>query len=106
IPLLGAPPNSVFLRLRRNKSSVELERLDFMEINIDKLLPNQLLTSELFGFDEIVSVQNPNRKNVFTGDTFNEVQEFEELKKKNELRDPDNKEFLEKLKSKFREKNQ
>jgi predicted ATP-binding protein involved in virulence len=48
IPLLGAPENSVFFKTTRNIHGVTVHKVD---IDLSNLLPNHLLTSELFDMD-------------------------------------------------------
>ncbi len=58
IPLLGAPKESVFLKVNRtSEHGITIEQLD---IDVKNLLPNILFTSDLFGMDavDIRSVQN------------------------------------------------
>jgi len=52
IPFLGAPKESVFLKVTRNKKEgVKLTRVD---IDIQNLLPNAILTSPLFDFEQLI----------------------------------------------------
>ncbi|MEP4091776.1 AAA family ATPase [Reichenbachiella sp.] len=104
IPLLGAPSNSALFRINRMNTDNVIERLDYIESNIGKLMPNHILTSDLFDFQSLTSIQNKDRLDVFTGDTMSEFVEFEKLKDENDILDPDNRAFIEKLKSKFSEK--
>jgi predicted ATP-binding protein involved in virulence len=55
IPLLGAPENSIFLKTTRDIHGIIVHKID---IDLSNLLPNHLLTSELFDMDlnEITSV--------------------------------------------------
>lgn len=103
IPLLGANLNSAFFRVLKKNNQVSIDRLDFIEKYIGELLPNQLLTSELFGLDSLTSIRNKEKINVFTGSTITEVYESIYLKDKKILMNPDNNSFLEKLKSRLRE---
>jgi energy-coupling factor transporter ATP-binding protein EcfA2 len=104
IPLLGANYESNFFKVKRVQNKVRIENLEFIEKYIGELLPNQLLTSDLFGLDSLTSVRNKDKVNVYTGSTITEVYETIELKEKNILRDPDNSTFLEKLKARLNEK--
>jgi predicted ATPase len=55
IPFLGAPKESVFLKVTRNKKEgVKLTRVD---IDIQNLLPNAILTSPLFDFEQLIPLQ-------------------------------------------------
>jgi len=73
IPFLGAPKNSVFLKVRRTKEKgVEIEQLD---LNIKNLLPNVLLTSSLFDMDSVKQINNENRNEIRTEDSFSAMKE-------------------------------
>jgi predicted ATPase len=54
VPLLGAPMNSHFFKVERN-SEKGVELTDLTEIGIYKLLPNAILTSDLFGMHRLFS---------------------------------------------------
>lgn len=54
IPLLAAPPDSVFLKVNRCESTgITIERLEQLEKQLPDLLPNTILTSPAFGFQEM-----------------------------------------------------
>lgn len=55
IPLLGAPDNSVFIKVERQNSVIKTERLED-KIPIKKLLPNALLGSPLFDLDDYAPI--------------------------------------------------
>ncbi|SEO20157.1 AAA domain-containing protein [Flavobacterium sp. CF108] len=78
IPLLAAESTSIILRVNRSrKTGVTVERLD-EEIDFPTLLPNSLLTSPIFGFQNIF----PENKE---SDKFLRVEEtYAELKKNDE----------------------
>jgi len=57
IPLLGAPKNSIFFVVERDRQKSITTIRDY-EIDISNLQPNTLLTSPLFGMESIRSVQN------------------------------------------------
>lgn len=103
IPLLGANHESKFFRVKRSQNKVSIENLEFIEKYIGELLPNQLLTSELFGLDSLTSVRNKDRANVYTGSTITEVVETIDLITSKILKNPDNSFFLEKLKARLNE---
>ena len=83
IPLLGAPLNSHFFKVERN-SETGVELTDLTEIGIDKLLPNAILTSDLFGMNELF-VRDYSNENIRTEDSMRKIQfndsVKEELKK-------------------------
>lgn len=80
IPLLGAPGNSVFLKVTRNKKDgIRVERVD---IKIQNLLPNSLLTSDIFDMEEITQVNNKSLDKVRTEDFYKEIIQSDQIRKK------------------------
>lgn len=80
IPFLGAPPNSVFLKVTRDrKKGIQVEKLD---IDIKNLLPNTILTSAIFDMDNITQRNNEDVPEVRTEDNFKEVLENDEVREK------------------------
>jgi predicted ATP-binding protein involved in virulence len=75
IPLLGAPPESVILRLFRSKDDGDicLERVE-AKIDLWNTNPNILLTSPAFGFKEIFSEQYDFQSQINTQDTYDDLQ--------------------------------
>lgn len=72
IPLLGAPLTSHFFKVERNfESGVEL--IDLTEIGIFRLLPNAILTSDLFGMNNLFSREYA-PENIRTEDSFEKMQ--------------------------------
>ncbi|MEZ4959046.1 MAG: AAA family ATPase [Saprospiraceae bacterium] len=70
IPILGAPEGSVFLTVRRNKE----EGITVHRINLDvsDLTPNLILTSPIFGFDNIFAETFHESQRIRTEDTLAE----------------------------------
>lgn len=80
IPFLGAPKNSVFLKVNRTvEEGITVEKLD---INIEDLTPNLILSSEIFGFTEIFPVTHDPEKRIRTEDTMEEVAATDLLEKR------------------------
>jgi len=79
IPLLGAPKDSIVLKLQRNeKQQIEIVRVD-KDPDFWKLLPNALLSSKIFDMEEIL----PEGKSEFsTLDDANEVAFNEQVRKR------------------------
>ncbi len=72
IPLLGAPKNSVFLKVvRTQKEGIRVENLD--NIAISNLTPNTILTSPIFDFEEISSQINASIGDLRSEDDYQEV---------------------------------
>lgn len=80
IPFLGAPKNSVFIKVNRSKEEgITAERLD---IDVTNLTPNLILTSPIFGMDFITSVNMEKVEKVETEDTYKKLQENRELRER------------------------
>lgn len=75
IPLLGIPTGSVILTVRRNtEEGITAERLDD-SVDISTLLPNAILTSPIFGFDEMVAESHDSTQFIRTEDSYKEIEE-------------------------------
>ena len=70
IPLLGAPKESLFYVVKRAAEQGVL--VDLLDMDISDLLPNTILSSPIFGFDEIISNEH-NSENLLR--TENDYQE-------------------------------
>jgi predicted ATP-binding protein involved in virulence len=93
IPFLGAPKNSVFLKMTRNKTTgIQLERVD---IEIENLLPNSLLTSPIFDLEgeEIIQENNRNINDVRVEDTYDEIESVDKIKARLEAFEKSDKTF-------------
>ncbi len=78
IPILGAPENSAFWRVNRTpERGIFVE--DMGKINVQELTPNLLLTSPLFGFEEILPEMYRKTKKVRTEDSYQDVQSNDEI---------------------------
>ncbi|MNV07512.1 recombination protein F [compost metagenome] len=70
VPLLGAPEDSIFIKMDKDdNNNITAEILD---IDVKNLLPNTLLTSPIFGFQDIIPVEN-SLKELETSDLYNEA---------------------------------
>jgi predicted ATPase len=77
IPLLGAPHNSVILKVKRNeKDGVDVERV---AIDLKYLTPNILLTSGVFDMEDFVSVQNDDLSKTRTENSAAAMQQNDEV---------------------------
>jgi predicted ATP-binding protein involved in virulence len=75
IPLLAAEKNSIIIKVSRSKEEgVTIERLDEI-IDFPTLLPNTILTSPIFGFQEIFSESKDNDSFIRVETTYGEVLE-------------------------------
>lgn len=80
IPLLGMPKETVIIKVNRTKEEgITAEKLD---IDFADLLPNAILSSPIFGFQEIIPDANNSSKNIRTEDDYSEVLFNEQLEKK------------------------
>ncbi len=80
ITFLGAPKGSVFLNVTR--SDADGTRVERRDIDVRNLLPNQILTSPIFGMENIKSVQNNRFESIRTEDTFQEVLKRDEVRER------------------------
>ncbi|GGD51337.1 hypothetical protein GCM10011514_14460 [Emticicia aquatilis] len=77
IPLLGAPRESVFLKVNRNEEQgITVERID---IDIAGLNPNLILTSPVFGFNDIFSNNQDKKTVIRKEDVYNDVLFYKKL---------------------------
>ncbi|WP_190809548.1 AAA family ATPase [Flagellimonas sp. S3867] len=82
IPLLGAPKNSVVLRVDRNvQSGISITRVDD-KIYLEELLPNTILTSPIFGMENITNDFREQGSMVRTESTYDELKFSDQLKGK------------------------
>jgi len=80
IPFLGAPENSVFLKVNRSQEQgITIARIN---IDISNLLPNSLLTSPLFDLEgkDIKPENNRRLTDVRTEETYDEVKLNDEIR--------------------------
>ena len=79
IPFLGAPENSVFIKIDRDGiNGITAEKLD---IEVQKLTPNSILTSPIFGFDDINSTE-ADIDEIETADRYSNIVKDKSLKEK------------------------
>lgn len=80
IPLLGAPRGSLIFKIDRNPDDgVVMTRLDQI-INLEDLLPNTILTSPIFGFDDLIPKSHSEENFIRTENTYNDIQFNDRLK--------------------------
>ena len=77
IPLLGAPKETVIFNVEKpdRKTGIQVRRLD---IDVSQLTPNTILSSPIFGFDDIIPNSHQKGEKLYTQDGYNEVV-FEEM---------------------------
>jgi uncharacterized protein (TIGR02646 family) len=96
IPMLGAPKNSVFIKIDRNKEQgITAEILD---IDVSTLTPNSILTSPILGFDDIIS-KEADVDDISTEDDYNEIQRTKSLKEKLKILKQSDADFFNSLKA-------
>jgi predicted ATP-binding protein involved in virulence len=77
IPLLGAPKNSVIINVQRSEEEgITAQKLD---IDFTKLTPNSILSSPIFGFEDIFSNET-SADEVETADRYETIKGDESLK--------------------------
>jgi predicted ATP-binding protein involved in virulence len=82
IPLLAAEKNSIILKVNRTlDDGVTMERLDEI-IDFPNLLPNTILTSPIFGFQNIFSESKTDDEFVRVETTFDEIVQNDEQSKR------------------------
>ncbi len=80
IPILGAPENTVLLRVNRNKEEgITVERLEHLEKELKDLTPNLILASEIFGLQDIFPITHDKSKRIRTENTMEELKENDEM---------------------------
>ena len=81
IPILGAPENTVIINVQRTKEKgITAEKLN---IDFSRLMPNSLLSSPIFDFEELIAKSKSNNKFPHTEDKHKDITEKEKLQ--NEL---------------------
>ena len=79
IPLLGAPKNSVIINVSRTRE--EGIKAELLDIDFSVLTPNAILSSPIFGFQDLIPESKSDDKMIRTEDTFQEVEFNNQLKK-------------------------
>lgn len=104
IPLLGTPPDSVFLKIDRTiEKGIEVKRLIDLEKNISNLLPNSILTSPIFDLEYFFPITHNRDESIETSDYYKTILEKNALEEKLNIL-ADNFNFPDKLKKKEDEK--
>ncbi len=80
IPLLGAPKNSCFFKVERDNAD-GIELVDLNDIDVYHLMPNALLTSDLFGVNSLFTRSEDSAKSIRTENHIREIKLNDEVKK-------------------------
>jgi predicted ATPase len=81
IPLIGAPKNSrIYLVSRDFEKGISLERMDD-KVMFSQILPNAILTSPIFGLDDITPVSKDENKQTIVEDNFDNISFYDKLEK-------------------------
>lgn len=80
IPLLGAPRDSRIYVMQRNEDSLELIRMDD-KVPFNRILPNGLLSSPIFGLDDLTPVSKGEYEIPYIEEGFSEIQFLDRLEK-------------------------
>lgn len=95
LPLLGAPENSIFLKVERSfEDGIKCRKVD---INIKELMPNALYTSPLFDMDNITNVNIKSLAEVETTDDYKEIEAQKIMKNKIDKFETGNEKFPDEL---------
>jgi len=79
IPLLGAPKKSrIYVTKRIAKSGISIERMDD-KVMFSEILPNAILTSPIFGLDDITPISKDKKKQTDVDDSFQEIAFYKKL---------------------------
>jgi predicted ATPase len=92
VTLLGAPENSVFYKVERSvEKGIIARRLEHVETNLKNMLPNVILTSDLFDMDEIIANSNKDIDDLIIEDDYKKIENKRQLDKElNILKSQDN----------------
>ena len=98
IPLLGAPKNSVIINVSRTRE--EGIKAELLDIDFSVLTPNAILSSPIFGFQDLIPESKSDDKMIKTEDTYKEVLFNDQLDKQisEYLTEDNQKELLDLLK--------
>ncbi|MFT6964464.1 MAG: putative ATP-binding protein involved in virulence, partial [Flammeovirgaceae bacterium] len=81
IPFLGAPENSVFLKVTRDKENgTKVHKIE--DLDIKNLTPNSILTSPIFDMDVITQINNENKEEIHTEENYDAILKRKETQKK------------------------
>lgn len=80
IPMLGAPKDSIFINVYKDENyQIRAKKLD---IDVTNLLPNSILTSPIFNFDELINENHDPSERLMTEDDYNEAIFYKILERK------------------------
>jgi predicted ATP-binding protein involved in virulence len=98
IPLLGAPSNSVIINVSRTRE--EGIKAELLDIDFSVLTPNAILSSPIFGFQELIPESKSDDEMIRSEDTYKEVLFNDQLDKQisEYLTEDNQKELLDLLK--------
>jgi hypothetical protein len=72
IPMLGAPEKSLFVRV--NRDPIKGTKAELINVEVENLLPNSILTSPLFNLISITSNAQKEHYKIRTEDKWREIQ--------------------------------
>ncbi len=80
IPILGAPEDTVIINVQRDEENgITAKKLD---IDFSRLLPNSLLSSPIFNFDDLIASSKPDNKFPHTEDSYSELEDRKKQQEK------------------------
>lgn len=79
IPLLGAPKKSrIYVLKRTTENGVTIERMDD-KVMFSEILPNAILTSPIFGLEDITPISKDKENQIIVEDNFKEIAFYEKI---------------------------
>ncbi|MGN7886458.1 AAA family ATPase [Dyadobacter sp. 22481] len=79
IPLLGIPKDIVTLLMHVSQTSIDGVVLELLDIDFSVLTPNAILTSPIFGFQNLIPDSKPDDRLIQTEDDFVEIQKQDQI---------------------------
>jgi predicted ATP-binding protein involved in virulence len=81
IPLLGTPKKSrIYVVSRRQEDGISVERMDD-KVMFSEILPNAILTSPIFGLQDITPVSKDDNRQTRVEDDFSEIHFYDKIEK-------------------------
>jgi predicted ATPase len=81
IPLLGAPANSCLFKVERNKET-DVELINLTEIKVSQLMPNAILSSDLFDMTSLFARNLATNEPIRTEDYYKEIKINDETRER------------------------
>ncbi len=79
IPFLGVPKETTFVKINKNENNEIIPEI--LDIDVSVLSPNSILTSPIFGFQDLTPISHDGINAIFAGDDFNKKSANEKIEK-------------------------